>query len=257
MWGVGLRDELTDQELLRYSRQIMMPDFDMAGQLALVNARVLIVGLGGLGAPVAMYLAAAGVGHLTLVDDDVVEVSNLQRQIIHHEASVGLSKVASAAQTLKALNSTVTVIPVCERLTAERMQKLVAGVDLVLDCTDNFRTRFALNQACSSSRKPLVSGAAIRSEGQVTVFDPRDTDSPCYRCLYPELEEAEMTCSMSGVLAPLVGIIGSVQALEAIKVLAGYGETLVGRVLLLDAKTMQWRSLKLKKDPGCTCAGLC
>jgi len=247
------RTELSDEELLRYSRQIMLPKFDMAGQLALVNAHVLIIGVGGLGSPVAMYLAAAGVGHITLVDDDTVDVSNLQRQIIHGEETVGMSKVESAAKSLRQINPNAGLTALATRLTGESLLEQISAVDLVLDCSDNFSTRFEINRACVNAKKPLVSGAAIRMEGQVIVFDSRVENSPCYQCLYPEGSDEQLTCSTSGVMAPLVGIIGSMQAMEAIKVLSGLGDSLTGRLLLLDAMSMQWRSLKLKKDVACAC----
>jgi adenylyltransferase/sulfurtransferase len=242
---------LTDEQLLRYSRQIMLPDVDIDGQEAWLGSRVLIIGLGGLGSPVAMYLAAAGVGELVLVDDDEVDLSNLQRQIIHSTPRIGQTKVESARQTLMALNPDIRIQTLCERLSEQRLEALVAGVDLVVDCCDNFGTRFAVNRACVAHRRPLVSGAAIRLEGQVAVFDARQPDSPCYQCLYRDGEDENLTCSESGVLAPLVGIIGSVQAMEALKVLAGIGQPLVGRLQLLDARSMDWRTLKLKKDPSC------
>lgn len=246
---------LTDEQLLRYSRQIMLPEVDIDGQEAWLGARVLIIGLGGLGSPVAMYLAAAGVGELVLVDDDEVDLSNLQRQIIHSTPRIGQPKVESARQTLTALNPDIRIQTLCERLSEERLDALVAGVDLVVDCCDNFGTRFAVNRACVAHRRPLVSGAAIRLEGQVAVFDARQPDSPCYQCLYRDGEDENLTCSESGVLAPLVGIIGSVQAMEALKVLAGIGQPLVGRLQLLDARSMDWRTLKLKQDPSCPVCG--
>ncbi len=244
---------LNDEQLLRYSRQIMLPEVEVAGQEAWLNASVLIVGVGGLGSPVAMYLAAAGVGRLVLVDDDRVELTNLQRQIVHTTAMVGQSKVASAKAALQALNPDVEIVTIERRLADDELAQQVAAVDLVLDCTDNFTTRFAINAACVKYRKPLVSGAAIRLEGQVAVFDPRDDASPCYRCLYREGSDENLTCSESGVLAPLVGIIGSVQAMEALKVLAAVGTPLVGKLLLLDGRYMEWRSLKLRRDPECPC----
>jgi adenylyltransferase/sulfurtransferase len=198
-----------------------------------------------------MYLAAAGVGELVLVDDDEVDLSNLQRQIIHSTPRIGQTKVESARQTLMALNPDIRIQTLCERLSEQRLEALVAGVDLVVDCCDNFGTRFAVNRACVAHRRPLVSGAAIRLEGQVAVFDARQPDSPCYQCLYRDGEEENLTCSESGVLAPLVGIIGSVQAMEALKVLAGIGQPLVGRLQLLDARSMDWRTLKLTQDPSC------
>lgn len=242
---------LTDEQLLRYSRQIMLPEVEIDGQEAWLNSRVLIVGLGGLGSPVAMYLAAAGVGELVLVDDDEVDLSNLQRQIVHRSDAIGRPKVESARDSLKALNPDVGIEIHYERVSPERLDALVAGVDLVVDCCDNFTTRFAINRACCRHGRPLVSGAAIRLEGQVAVYDPSQPDSPCYQCLYREGEEENLTCSESGVLAPLVGIIGSVQATEALKVLANIGRPLVGRLQLLDAHGMEWRTLKLKKDPAC------
>ncbi|WP_027856812.1 molybdopterin-synthase adenylyltransferase MoeB [Marinobacterium jannaschii] len=242
---------LSDEQLLRYSRQIMLPEVDIDGQEAWLRARVLIIGLGGLGSPVAMYLAAAGVGELVLVDDDHVELTNLQRQIVHTTATIGEPKVESAAHALAQLNPEVKVRAINRRLDQAELAEQVAAVDLVVDCTDNFGTRFAINAACVAHLKPLVSGAAIRMEGQVAVYDPRQPDSPCYQCLYKEGEEEGLTCSESGVLAPLVGIIGSVQAMEALKVLAGIGKPLVGKLLLLDGRSMEWRSLKLRKDNAC------
>lgn len=245
------REDLNDQELLRYSRQIMLPKFDVAGQLALVNAKVLVLGLGGLGSPVAMYLASAGVGELHLADFDQVDTSNLQRQIAHTESRVDMLKVESAAQAIQALNSNIILRLYREKLEGEALQNAVAKVDLVMDCTDNFSTRFSINRACLEAKKPLVSGAAIRMEGQITVFDPRQEDSPCYQCLYPDLSDEQLSCSESGVMAPLVGVIGSMQALEAIKVLSGMGSPLVGKVLIFDAMYGEWRQLKLKKDFAC------
>jgi molybdopterin/thiamine biosynthesis adenylyltransferase len=248
-------DELSDHELLRYSRQIMLPKFDIAGQLALKNASVLILGLGGLGSPAALYLAAAGVGKLVLVDDDEVDLSNLQRQIVHTEKMLGQAKVESAASQLRQINPHIDYEIIAQRLEADELKNLIESVDLVLDCSDNFATRFEVNRYSVETLTPLVSAAAIRMEGQISVFDPRQATSPCYQCLYPEGSEQAMTCSESGVMSPLVGILGSMQAMEAIKVLSGLGESLVGRLLILDAMTMQWRSLKLKKDPQCSCCG--
>ena len=247
--------ELSDPELLRYSRQIMLPKFDVAGQLALKNAQVLIIGAGGLGSPVAMYLAAAGVGCITIVDDDHVDVSNLQRQILHGESSLGKMKVDSAAEMLGNINPHVEVKVLAKRLDEEGLRSAVARVDLVLDCSDTFTTRFSVNRACVEEAKPLVSGAAIRMEGQVSVFDMRDDEAPCYQCLYAEGDDEQLTCSTSGVMAPLVGIIGSMQAMEAIKVLSGLGCSLKGRLMMLDATSMEWRTLKLKKDSGCQVCG--
>jgi molybdopterin/thiamine biosynthesis adenylyltransferase len=246
---------MQDQQLLRYSRQIILPGFDYAGQAALLAARVLVLGLGGLGCPVALYLAAAGVGELVLVDDGQVDESNLQRQIAHTEAAVGTPKVVSAAAAIERINSKTKVIGTVCRLEGDLLQQRVKQVDLVLDCSDNSTTRFALNQACIKARKPLVSGAAIRFEGQVSVFDPRQPNAPCYQCLYSVVGEQNLSCIDSGVIAPLVGIIGSVQALEAVKLLAGVGESLTGRVMLLDGKTMQWQTFSLPRNPQCPACG--
>ncbi|MDX1692117.1 MAG: molybdopterin-synthase adenylyltransferase MoeB [Ketobacteraceae bacterium] len=246
---------LNDEQLLRYSRQIMLPQFDISGQEKICDASVLIVGAGGLGCPAAMYLAAAGVGSLTLVDHDVVELTNLQRQIAHDTTTLNLPKVESAAQTLRRLAPECRVIPVNESLSEDNVAELVANADLVLDCSDNFACRFLLNRHCVLAGKPLVSGAAIRMEGQVSVFDMRDAGSPCYRCLYDETGGEDMRCATNGVLAPVVGIIGSVQATEALKLLAGVSGTLTGRLLLMDAQQMEWRTMRLKKDPHCPVCG--
>ena len=237
-------------DLLRYSRQIMLPSIGIEGQEKLLNSHVLIIGLGGLGSPVAMYLSAAGVGRMTLVDFDKVDLSNLQRQIAHTTESIGTAKVESARTSAQQINPGCQVETIDQLLDETELKALVKQVDLVLDCTDNFNTRFAINDACVATRTPLVSGAAIRMEGQVSVF-LNDGTGPCYRCLYKDEGELDMRCSENGVLAPVVGIIGSIQATEAIKVLTGIGETLHGRLLLLDAQHMEWRSLKLKKDPAC------
>ncbi|WP_373510458.1 ThiF family adenylyltransferase [Thiocapsa sp.] len=241
---------MTDAELLRYSRQILLPDFGIAGQERLRASRVLVVGLGGLGSPVAMYLAAAGVGRLVLADFDAVDLSNLQRQIIHTTAQIGRPKAESARIALASLNPDVELVTVKRSLVEETLPDIIAGVDLVLDCCDNFQTRFAVNAACVAAGVPLVSGAAIRLEGQVTAFSGRP-GGPCYQCLYPRDGGIDETCSTNGVLAPVVGIIGSIQATEAIKILTGLGEPLFGRLLLLDAALMQWRSLRLPADPSC------
>ena len=242
---------MNDEQLLRYSRQIMLPAIDIAGQEKLLAARVLIVGLGGLGSPVAMYLAAAGVGHLLLADHDRVDISNLQRQIVHGNDSVGASKVESAAATLRRLNPDVGLTLLAEKLDAARLGTVVPDVDLVIDGTDNFATRYAVNDACFEAGVPLVSGAAIRVEGQVAVFDPRTPDAPCYRCLYPEADSAPLNCAENGVAAPLVGIIGSVQAMEAMKLIVGTGTSLAGYVLYFDALEMDWRKLRLRRSPSC------
>jgi adenylyltransferase/sulfurtransferase len=246
---------LNDQELLRYSRQILLQHIDIDGQLRLKQGRVLIIGLGGLGAPVALYLAAAGVGELHLADFDTVDLTNLQRQIIHDTASVGLTKVDSAMRRLTAINPEVRLVSHSTAMDEDSLAGAVAAVDVVLDCSDNFATREAVNAACVTAAKPLVSGAAIRLEGQLSVFDPRRPESPCYHCLYGHGSEAELTCSEAGVLGPLVGLVGSLQALEALKLLAGFGEPLVGRLLLIDALGTRFRELRVKRDPRCSVCG--
>lgn len=244
--------ELNDEELLRYSRQILLAQIDVAGQLKLKQSRVLIVGLGGLGSPVALYLAAAGVGELHLADFDSVDLTNLQRQIIHDSEQIGVSKVDSAIVRLTAINPQIRLVPHRAALDEDALAAAVAAVDLVLDCSDNFGTREAVNAACVAAGKPLVSGAAIRLEGQLAVFDPRNPTSPCYHCLYGHGSEAELTCSEAGVVGPLVGLVGSLQALEALKLLAGFGEPLVGRLLLVDALGSRFRELRVKRDPSCS-----
>ncbi len=241
---------MNDDQLLRYSRQIMLPQIDVEGQEKLLASRVLIIGMGGLGSPVAMYLAAAGVGHLVLVDDDVVELSNLQRQIIHSTNDIGLNKVESAKETIQNLNSEIKITTFARRLHEHELAEEVAAADIVIDGTDNFSSRFTLNTQSLKSNTPLISGAAIRMEGQISVFN-KTPYSPCYRCLYKDEGELDTSCSNNGVLSPVVGIIGSVQATEAIKVLLDIGETLDGKLLVLDALHMEWRTLKLKKDPAC------
>jgi molybdopterin-synthase adenylyltransferase len=247
--------ELTDDELLRYSRQILLPQIDVAGQLKLKQSRVLIIGLGGLGSPVALYLAAAGIGELHLADFDTVDLTNLQRQIIHDSTQVGVTKVDSAMARLAAINAQIRLVPHRAALDEDSLAAAVAGVDLVLDCSDNFTTREAVNAACVAAGKPLVSGAAIRLEGQLAVFDPREAASPCYHCLYGHGSEAELTCSEAGVVGPLVGLVGSLQALEALKLLVGFGEPLVGRLLLIDALGSRFRELRVKRDPECSVCG--
>ncbi|MCX8048198.1 MAG: molybdopterin-synthase adenylyltransferase MoeB [Methylohalobius sp.] len=246
---------MNDELLLRYSRQILLPQIDIWGQERLIQAKVLIVGAGGLGCPAAIYLAAAGIGHLTIADPDQVEISNLQRQIAHATCDIGKPKAISTQETLRALNPTVQVKALCQRLTGQILTAQVKQADLVLDCSDNFATRFELNRACVRSGTPLVSGAATRFEGQVAVFDPRREDSPCYNCLYPDQEELGERCAEAGIIAPLTGIIGSIQALEAIKLLLGIGQTLTGYLLLLDGLKMEWSRLKLPRHPYCpTCS---
>lgn len=243
---------MNDEQLLRYSRQIMLPQMDIAGQQRLLQSHALIIGLGGLGSPVAMYLAAAGVGQLTLADFDNVDLSNLQRQIIHRHDDIGRAKVDSAADALRALNPEIRINTLKQKLTNEALTQAVDQADVVIDASDNFATRFAINQACVDTHTPLISGAAMRLEGQVSVFpNTPDDDSPCYRCLYDDIPEAEARCSETGVLAPLVGIIGSIQATETIKLLSGLGTTLAGRVLTLDVGTLEFREIRLRRDPQC------
>ena len=246
---------LNDEQLLQYSRHLMLPQIDAAGQAKWLNASVLVVGLGGLGSPVALYLATAGVGSLVLADDDQVELSNLQRQVIHNHAGIGQNKAVSAAQQIASLNPHTHVSTLCSRLEGDVLIDEVNKVDLVVDCTDNFVTRHALNQACFESSTPLVSGAAIRFEGQVTVYDPRHESTPCYQCLYPVDASVEQNCSTSGVFSPLVGMVGTIQAAEALKVLANIGETLEGRMLMIDALTMQFQTLKLPRRKNCEVCG--
>lgn len=246
---------LSDLELLRYSRQILLAQVDIDGQLRLKGSRVLIVGLGGLGSPVSLYLAAAGVGELHLADFDTVDLTNLQRQVLHDTASVGLSKVDSALTRLQAINPEICLVAHRSALDQDSLTAAVQAVDLVLDCTDNFATREAVNAVCVAQGKPLVSGAAIRLEGQLSVFDPRRPESPCYHCLYGHGSEAELTCSEAGVVGPLVGVVGSLQALEALKLLAGFGEPMVGRLLLIDALGSRFRELRVKRDPECSVCG--
>lgn len=246
---------MNDQQLKRYSRQIMLPQIDYAGQKRLLDSHALVVGLGGLGSPVALYLAAAGVGTLTLADFDYVDLSNLQRQIAHTTDRIGQSKAESAAAALEAVNPEIRIECVTERLTLEAFKQYVERADVIVDCTDNFASRFALNALSIETGTPLVSGAAIRFEGQITVFDPRREESPCYRCLYPQAGEEADTCSRNGILAPVVGMIGTAQATEVIKILTGVGEPLVGRLLLLDALQMEWRQIRLRRDPRCPACG--
>jgi len=244
---------MTDDQLLRYSRHILLDEIGIEGQAKIIGAHALIIGAGGLGSPAAVYLASAGVGRITLADGDTVDPTNLQRQILHLSERVGQAKAISGQAALAQVNSDVVVVPIAERLAGERLGELVAVADIVLDCCDNFATRYAVNRACVRHRVPLVSGAAIRFSGQLSVFDPRRENSPCYHCLFPEGQEVEETrCAVMGVFAPLTGIIGAMQAAEALKLIAGAGEAAVGRLLLFDALTMEWRSVNFGKDPQCT-----
>jgi adenylyltransferase/sulfurtransferase len=252
---------LTDAQLLRYNRQILLHDFDIAGQERLQQSKVLVVGLGGLGCPAALYLAAAGVGELLLVDGDVVELSNLQRQIAHTGTDIGRNKARSAAAAIAALNPEVTVQVVEQTLLESAMPALVDCVDLVIDATDNFPVRFALNRACIAAGVPLVSAAAVRSEAQLAVFDPT-RGGPCYACLYTEGEaglhpDTALSCSESGVLAPLVGVVGSLQAMEALKILSGFGQPLRGKLLVIDLRNTEFRELLLPVRADCpACANV-
>lgn len=243
---------MNDQQLLRYSRHILLPEIGVEGQQKLLDAHALIIGAGGLGSPAAMFLAASGVGTLTLCDGDTVDLTNLQRQILHRTSNIGLSKTASAQAALAEINPEVCVNALNERADETRLLELVAQADVVLDCSDNFATRYALNRVCVQLGKPLVSGAATRFDGQVTVFDLRHAHSPCYHCLYPEQAEAEETrCAVMGVFAPLVGIIGSLQAAETLKLLLETGTSLCGKLLVLDALHMELRTVNLSKDKAC------
>jgi len=243
---------MNDAQLLRYARHILLDEFGIEGQEKLLAGKALVVGAGGLGSPAAMYLASAGVGTIVLADHDTVEISNLQRQILHNTSRHGALKAESGRETMLALNPDIVVQTLTTRMDAQSLDAQIAQVDVVLDCTDNFATRHAINRACVKHNTPLVSGAAIRFEGQISVFDPRDPSAPCYHCLFPEAEDVEaITCASTGVFAPLVGIIGSMQAAEAIKVLAQVGQSLKGQLLILDAFEMDWHRVKVQRDPGC------
>lgn len=247
---------MRDEQLLRYARHILLDDLGIEGQEKLLSSRVLVVGAGGLGSPVCLYLASAGVGHIEVADDDEIELSNLQRQIMHTNDRVGMRKVDSARIAIEQINpdTIVTTHPI--RLDQDLLNARVAGVDLVLDCCDNFETRHAVNRACVVNQVPLVSGAAVRYDGQVAVYDPRDIDSPCYHCLFPEAEDVNpVNCATMGVFAPLVGIIGSMQAAEAIKVLTGLGRSLKGRLVMFDVRRMHWHEVKVPRDPHCPVCG--
>ena len=246
---------MTDSDLLRYSRHIFLPEMDMEGQQKLLDSRVLIIGLGGLGSPVLQYLAASGVGHLYLVDHDMVELSNVQRQICHGTKDVGKTKVESAIEEVMRINSTIFVEGFEQKADAELLQKLLPTIDLVVDCSDNFDIRYLINDACLEHKTPWVSGAAVALQGQIICFDPRLADQPCYRCLYPLAGDEQVNCSTSGILAPVVGIIGTLQALEVIKIITGIGKPILGRLQTFDALEGQWRSWGLNKDAGCLSCG--
>lgn len=243
---------MDDSQLLRYSRHILLDEIGIEGQQKLLDARALIIGAGGLGSPAAMFLASAGVGHITLVDNDTVDLTNLQRQIAHDMERVGQPKAESAKATMAAINPTIAIAALVERADDARLSELVAQADVVLDCTDNFATRHAVNRACVAHKVPLVSGAVIRFDGQVSVFDARAADKPCYSCLFPQDQHFEdVACSTMGVFAPLVGVVGAMQAAEALKVLMGIGETLAGRLLLLDGLRMEWTSIAIARNDSC------
>ena len=247
---------MDDSQLLRYSRHILLEEIGVEGQLRIMQGRVLVIGVGGLGSPAALYLASAGVGHLTLVDDDTVDLTNLQRQIAHTQARVGQPKVESASQAMLAINPELSITALSERATAARLDILVADADVVLDCSDNFATRHAINAACVHHRVPLVSGAAIRFDGQLSVYNTLEPQSPCYACVFPPDTVFEETrCATMGVFAPLVGIIGSMQAAEALKLLSGAGKTAIGRLLMLDGRDMSWSDIRLPRNPNCPVCG--
>jgi molybdopterin/thiamine biosynthesis adenylyltransferase len=247
---------MNDAQLLRYSRHILLDELGIEGQQRLLAAHALVIGAGGLGSPVALYLATAGVGTLTIVDGDTVDLTNLQRQIIHGVERIGAPKADSAAQTLHSINPEVRVNALCERADAPRLQALVACADVVVDCSDNFATRHAVNAACVAHAKPLVSGAAIGFDGQVSVYDTRDSIQPCYACLFPsDAVFEEVRCATMGVFAPLVGIVGSMQAAEALKLLASVGRSLAGRLQMLDARTMEWTEIRVARSAGCAVCG--
>ncbi|WP_338769601.1 HesA/MoeB/ThiF family protein [Massilia sp. METH4] len=247
---------MNDEQLLRYSRHILLDEIGIEGQQKLLAARVLVIGAGGLGSPAALYLASAGVGRLTIVDDDDVDLTNLQRQIAHTTARVGQPKALSAKESIAAINPDVQVEALIERVDDARLAELVAGSDVVLDCTDNFKTRHAVNRACVAARVPLVSGAVIRFDGQVSVFDPRNEAAPCYSCLFPQDQAFEdVACSTMGVFAPLVGVVGAMQAAEALKLVMGTGTSLAGRLLMLDGLRMEWTSIGVGRAAGCPVCG--
>ena len=247
---------MDDNQLIRYSRHILLPQIGIEGQEKLLSSHALIIGAGGLGSPIALYLAASGLGKITICDGEKVDLTNLQRQVVHYTPAVGTLKTQSARNTMELLNPEVKIVEVPKRVSSQDIMNLVKNADVVLDASDNFATRHAVNRACVVHRKPLVSGAGVRFDGQVAVFDLREATSPCYHCLFPEGDELEETrCAVMGVFAPLTGIIGTIQAAEALKILTGAGETLNGRLLVLDALCMEWRSIRLSKDPKCTVCG--
>lgn len=243
---------MNDNDLLRYSRHIFLPEMDMEGQQKLLDSRVLIIGLGGLGSPVLQYLAASGIGQLILVDHDTVELSNVQRQICHGSDDVGKTKVQSALEEVLRINPSIFVEGFEQKADAEFLREQLTQADLVVDCSDNFDIRYLINDLCLESKTPWVSGAAVALQGQVICFDPRDAEQPCYRCLYPQAGDEQRNCSTSGILAPVVGVIGTLQALEAIKIITGIGKPILGRLQTFDALEGQWRSWGLSKDDACS-----
>lgn len=247
---------MNDQQLLRYSRHILLDQIGIEGQTKINQAHALIIGAGGLGSPAALYLASAGVGKITLVDDDEVDLTNLQRQVLHTTKRIGQAKVSSAKQALEEINPEIEIIAIKQRVDADRLQQLMQSVTVVLDCCDNFSTRHAVNHACVKYRVPLVSGAAISFDGQISVFDARDANSPCYACLFPPDQQFdEVMCSTMGVFAPLVGMIGATQAAEALKLIMGIGQVLTGRLLLLDAQNMRWTQIQVARNLACSVCG--
>ena len=247
---------MNDEQLLRYSRHILLDDIGIEGQQCLLQSRALVIGAGGLGSPVALYLGTAGVGSITLVDDDLVDLTNLQRQIAHDLASIGTPKVVSAASSIAAINPQLRVKALQLRADAELLDQLVSEADVVIDCSDNFATRQAVNRACVTHGRPLVSGAAIGFDGQISVYDSRHSDAPCYACLFPpDSQFDEARCALMGVFAPLVGIIGCMQAAEALKLLLGLPNSLAGRLQMLDARSMAWSEISVPRDPGCSVCG--
>ena len=244
--------ELTDEQLLRYSRHILLPEIKQHGQQKLLNSKILIFGAGGLGSPVAMYLAASGIGEISIVDFDVVELNNLQRQIAHDESSVGSHKVKSCGERMRKINADIKINVLDHVLQGQELIDQVEAADIVVDCTDNLSSRFEINQACVTTKTWLVSAAAIRWEGQISVYHCGHDDSPCYHCFYGGRDDSSQSCSNSGVLSPVVGVLGSMQAIEVIKLIINQGDHLVGRVLLFDALSMQWESMQLAKNPNCT-----
>jgi molybdopterin-synthase adenylyltransferase len=247
---------MNDEQLLRYSRHLLLEEIDVAGQETLLKSHALVIGAGGLGSAAAPYLAAAGIGHITLMDHDQVELTNLQRQIMHTEKSVGKSKVNSGKEFLQQLNASIQIETIEAKATAALLDELLPSVDIVLDCTDNFASRHLINASCVKHRTPLVSGSALGFDGQISVFDPRNAASPCYACIFaPDDDFAEVSCSSMGIFSPLVGIIGAIQAAQAIQVLIGFGEVLVGRMLLWNARTTQIDEFKISRNPECSVCG--